>query len=149
MMKFKYETGIATFIQFVTLVLLNVVTGTVSTVSACRTDSGGCIGDLLLALIFFLLITGWFACVWMLGYAAQEFRSRRLAYLLIGAEVLIAMVALFNARHHTDIASLITSLVDFALAVWVITLAYRLARADGGRVVKKQRTRTRRRKKNA
>ena len=142
-MKLKYETAVATLIQFVTMSILNVATGTVSVVSTCHNSSSDCVSNLLVSLIFFLLIVGWFAAVWVLGYAAQERRSKNLAYALIGAELLIALVALFNAKHHTDTLSLITSLIDLALAIWVISLAIRLIRAKGGRIVSKQRARHR------
>lgn len=133
--KLTYETAIATLIQFITLSLLNIATGTDSVVTTCRHSGGDCVSNLIVSLIFFMLVTGWFAAVWLLGYMAQERRSRRLAQLLIVAEVLIALVASFNAKHHTDALSLATSLIDLALAIWVITLAYRLMRAGGGRVV--------------
>ncbi len=49
----------------------------------------------------------------------------------------------FNVRHHNNVLNLFTSLVDLALAAWVILLAFRLIRAGGGRVVTKQRARQR------
>jgi glucan phosphoethanolaminetransferase (alkaline phosphatase superfamily) len=144
-MRFKYETGIITFVQFVALSLLGIGNLLNSVVSTCHDSSTDCISNLLVSLIFFLLTTAWFAVVWVLGWAAQERRSRKLALLLIGAEAFIALIAFFNAKHHTDYLSLFTSLVDFFLALWVITLAWRLMRAKGGRVVTKQRARQRRR----
>src|SRR5471030_3169441 len=120
-MKLKYQTAIATLIQFIALVVLNIGTGTVSAVSACHANANDCVSNVILALMFYLLIAIWFGFVWILGFAAQERRSKRLAQLLIAAEVLIALVALFNARHHTDPLSLLTSLIDFGLALWVIT----------------------------
>ena len=134
-MKLTYETAIATFVQFVALSLLNIANGTNSVITTCRSDGSNCVSNLIVSLIFFLLVTGWFAAVWLLGYMAQERRSRRLAQLLIIVEACVALVALFNAKHHTDALSLATSLIDLALAIWVITLAYRLMRAGGGRVV--------------
>jgi hypothetical protein len=50
----------------------------------------------------------------------------------------MAFVALINARHHTDILSLLTSLVDLCLSVWIITLAWRLMHSGGQRIVKKR-----------
>ncbi|MGC1176531.1 MAG: hypothetical protein WA843_00510 [Candidatus Saccharimonadales bacterium] len=144
-MTFKYETAVATLVQFITLSLLGIANGVNSVVTTCHGDKGDCVSNLIVSLIFFILTALWFGAVWVLGYAAQERRSKRLAQLLICAEVLIAMAALFNARHHTDVLSLITSLVDLLLAVWIITLAFRLMRAGGGRVVSRQRGRARRR----
>ena len=145
-MKLTYETAIATFIQFIAMSLLNIANSANSIVTTCRTDHSNCISNLIVSLIFSILVVIWFAAIWILGYMAQENRSRRLAQLLIIFELFIAFVALFNARHHTDALSLFTSLLDIALAVWVITLAFRLMRAGGGRVVAGGRKRQRRRK---
>lgn len=142
-MKLKYETAIATLIQFVTLTILNIGTGVDSVVSTCRSSHSDCVSNMLVSLIFFLLTAAWFGFVWVLGYAAQDRRSKRLAQALILVEALIALVALFNAKHHNDALSLLTSLVDIGLAIWVITLAFRLMRAGGGRIVIKSRPRKR------
>lgn len=144
-MRLKYETAIATLIQFVVLTLLNVGTGAESVVGSCRGGNPDCVSNMIVSLIFFLLLAGWFGFVWVLGYAAQERRSKRLAQLLILAEVAIAMVALFNAKHHPDPLSLATSVIDFFLSLWVIILAYRLMRSGGGRIVSHQRPRARQR----
>jgi hypothetical protein len=141
-MKLRYETGIATLIQFVVISLLNIATGANSVVTACRSDEG-CVSDLLVSVIFYLMVVGWFGFIWILGYAAQERRSKRLAQLLIGAELLVMAVAYFNTQHYNDHISLITSWIDLFLAAWVIFLAFRLMRAKGGRVVTRQRSRPR------
>lgn len=143
-MKLKYETAVATLIQFVVLTLLNIATGVSSVVSTWRTDRSSFVSNLLVSLIFFLLISVWFGFIWILGYAAQERRSKHLARLLIAAEALIALVALFSVTHNNSVLSVVTSSVDLALALWVITLAFRLSRADGGRIMTKQRGRQRR-----
>jgi hypothetical protein len=143
-MKLKYQTAIATLIQFIALVILNVGTGAESVVSTCHDGNGDCVSNLIVSLIYFLLLAVWFGFIWILGYEAQEKRSKRLAQALIIAEMFVAIVALFNAKHHTDPFSLITSLVDFGMSLWVMLLAYRLIRADGGRIVTKQQSRKRR-----
>ena len=56
----------------------------------------------------------------------------------MGAEGLVAKIALFNARNHVDLLGLTTSVIDLTLAIWVIILAFRLLRAKGGRLVVKQ-----------
>jgi hypothetical protein len=144
-MKLKYETAVATLIQFILLSFLGIANGLNSIVTTCHTDGSNCISNTIVSIIFFILTAAWFGCVWILGYSAQERRSRRLAQLLIVAEVLIAMVAYFNARHHTDALSLATSVIDLILAVWIISLAWRLMRAGGARIVSKQRPRRRKR----
>lgn len=143
-MRFKYETGVITLVQFIVLSLLGIANGLNSIVSTCRSTSSDCISNLIVSLIFFILTAAWFAFIWILGAAAQERRSRRLAQALIAAEALIALVALFNAKHHTDWLSLGTSLIDLFLAIWVITLAFRLMRSGGSRIVTKHRRRRRR-----
>jgi purine-cytosine permease-like protein len=141
--KLRYETGIATLIQFITLSLLGIGNGANSIVTTCRHDGTDCISNTIVSLIFFILTVGFFAAIWIIGAIAQEKRSKRFAQLLIAAEAFIALIAAFNARHHTDFLSLLTSLVDLALALWIIILAFRLMRSHGGRVVSRQRPRHR------
>jgi len=144
-MKLKYQTAVATLVQFIMLSLLGIANGLNSVVTTCRHDGSNCVSNLLVSLIFFILTAAWFGAIWVLGYTAQERRSKRLAQLLIMAEGLIALIALFNAKHHTDALSLITSLFDLIMAVWIVTLAFRLMRTGGARVVKRQRPRNRNR----
>ena len=73
-----------------------------------------------------MLLTAWFTGLWFLAVAAQERRSPRLALLLAGAEGLVLLVAVFNARHHNYKLGLVTSIVDALLAAWIIMLALRL-----------------------
>jgi len=135
-MRLTYETGRGTLIQFIVLSFLNIATGLNSIITACR-HGDECVSNVLTSIIFYILVVIWFGAIWMLGYMAQDRRSRRLAQLLIAAELFIALIAVFNAKHHTDILGLCTSIVDFALALWVVTLAFRLMRAGTGRVVKR------------
>jgi hypothetical protein len=141
-MKITYETGTATLIQLIVLGLLNILTAIDSTITACKTDD--CLGSFFINFIFYVVLVVWFVSLSVLGYAAQQKRSRRLAQILIAAEALVAIVALFDAKHHNDILGLLTSVADLVLAVWIIRLAFRLMRAGGGRVVVKQRARQRR-----
>jgi hypothetical protein len=151
-LKLKYETGVATLIQFVVLVFLNIATGLTSVVTTCHSDGNNCVSNLLVSLIIFLLISVGFGFVWILGYVAQDRRSKVLARLLMLAEAFIALVAFvftyFNFKtfehKHSGALSLITSLIAMMLALWIIVLAYRLNRADGGRIMLKNRGRQRR-----
>jgi hypothetical protein len=142
-MKLTYETGTATLIQLIVLGLLNILTTIGSTVTNCKQDSD-CLGSLFINFIFYVVLVGWFAFLAVLGYAAQERRSRRLAQALIAAEGLVALVALFDAKHGGDKLGMIVSIADFVLALWIIRLAFRLMSSGGGRVVVKQRARRRR-----
>jgi hypothetical protein len=148
-MKLTYETATATLIQFIVLGLLNIANGLDSIVTTCHHAGGDCVGNIFSSLIFYILTVGWFGMVWILGYLAQERRSKRLAQLLMATEALIGLVALFNIKlnlaYHSGFLSLGTSLADLLLAIWIITLAYRLMRAGGKRITPRQRSRKRQR----
>lgn len=133
-MKISYETGTATLIQFMVLGILNLATSLNSIISACHSGKD-CMTQAIVTPIYYILLTGWFASLWVLGYFAQERRSKWLARLLICAEGLVAIVALFNAKHHVDFIGLVTSIADLILAAWVILVAFRLMLSGGNRVV--------------
>lgn len=130
-MKLKYHTGIATLIQFITLTFLGMANGLNSIISTCRHQSNDCAENIMLSIIFFIITAAWFGGIWILGYVAHDRRSKRLAQLLILAECGIGLIALFNAMHHTDLLGLVTSIVDLALVLWVILLAFQLIRGTG------------------
>lgn len=146
-MRLKYQTGTGTLIQLIVLGLLNIATGLQSIITTCHHDGGSCVSNTLTSAIFYILTVGWFAILVVIGYGAQEKRSKRLAQLLICAEALTALVALFNIKlnlhYRNGFLSLFTSLADLILALWIITLAFRLMRAGHGRVVSRQRPRHR------
>lgn len=123
-------------IQFVVVTLLNFVGNIVSSITGCKaaTTTYDCASGVVINLLYVVLLALWFGFIWMLGYAAQDRRDHRLARFLMGAEFMVLVVALFNAKHYPNILGLITSLVDAALAAWVIYLAFRLSRAKGGRI---------------
>lgn len=144
-MKLTYQTGIATLVQLGVMTVLNVINGFHSSIQQCTTsDTNNCVESIILAMLYFMVLTAWFAFLWILGAAAQDRRSRRMAVVLLGAEGLVILVALFNARNHNDILGLITSLTDAALAAWVALLASRIIISGGGRVTASQRSRRRR-----
>jgi hypothetical protein len=141
LMAIKYQTGVSTLIQFVSVTFLNIISLFASSIGSCVKRPSDCVGDITLNLLYFLVLSAWFAFIWVLGYAAQDRRSKRLAQLLIAAEAIIFLAALLDIKHHNDILGLITSLVDASLAAWTIVLAYRLMRAGGGRVTTRARRR--------
>lgn len=144
-MKIKYETGTATLVQFIALSLLGILNALNSIISTCHSAADECVTNAMLSTIFFMITVFFFAVIWVLGYTVQDRRSKRLAQLLIMVELLIMIVALFNARHHTDILSLFTSVLDFGLAIWVIVSAAILIKYGGKRIVThRQRPRKRR-----
>lgn len=135
---FKHQVSNIALIQFVMMCFLGFANGGYSVVTTCQEHSD-CLSNALVSVVYWVLIAAWFGFLWILAYTAQERRSKRLTWLLIGAQAMVALVSSFNARHHPDIIGLVTSIVDFVLAIWVIVLSLRLLRAKGGRVVTKQR----------
>ena len=144
-MRLTYETSTGTLIQFIVLSFLNIGNGANSIIANCR-HHNDCVINVLTSIVFYMLVVVWFGTLWVLGYLAQDRRSKRLAQLLICAELLVAAIALFNAKHHTDALGLFTSAVDLLLALWIIIMAFRLMRAGTGRVVTRHRPRERTRK---
>jgi len=142
-MKIRYQTGIVTLIQFIVGATLGFANGIVSSVSGCTNHGTDCVSNTLVSLTLIILTAIWFAFVAALGYAAQDRRSRRLARFLLVAEAAITIVALYDAVHYPNFLSLITSLADFCLGLWALLLAYRLNRANGGRITAQPRKRQR------
>jgi len=136
---FKHQVSNIALAQFITMCFLGFANGAYSIASTCA-QHDDCLSNAVVSVVYWILIAVWFGFLWVLSYTAQERRSKRLIWLLIGAQALVALISSYNARHHPDIIGLITSIVDFVLAVWVIILALRLLRAKGGRVVAKQRS---------
>lgn len=145
-MKIKYETSTATFTQFIALSLLGIANALNQTITTCVKDSSECVTGAMLSIIFFILTVLFFAGVWVLGYTVQDKRSPRLAQLLIIVELIILPVAMINARGHSDLLSLFTSLTDIVLAAWVIYSAILLIKHGGKRVVRKRSARSRNRR---
>lgn len=143
-MRLTYQTGIAALIHLGVISVLNVINGVQSSVQQCTTIGSDCLGNIITSLLYFMVLTIWFALLWILAAATQTSRSRKLAFLLIGAEGLVIIVAIFNAQHHNHLLGLITSLVDASLAAWVALLAVRLFISGGQRVTGSKRTRQRR-----
>jgi hypothetical protein len=136
-MKLRYETGLAAMMQLLVVTVLSFFAELYNMVSDCSeaTSSFNCVTDVGIDLIYVILVAAWFGFVSALAYAAQDKRDRRLAYMLIAAEVMVLVVALFfNARRYSNLVGLLTSLVDSAFAIWIIYLAFNLARAKGGRI---------------
>jgi hypothetical protein len=144
-MRLTYETGIATLAQFIVLGLINIAGALESIISTCRHNGNSCVSNLLVSVIFYLLLVTWFGIVAAIGVLAQNSRNRKLAILLILAEFAVFCVAGYNVKlnltYHNSLLGLITSLLDIAFSLWVISLAYRLIRSGGRRVVKRQRRR--------
>ncbi len=144
-MRLTYETGVATLIQFIVLAFLNIANTVTSIVTTCGHSGSDCVGNMLTSIIFYLLIIAWFGFIVALGYAAQSKRSKRFSQFLIAAEGAVVLVASYNIKlsitYHNSALASFTSFIDLVLSVWVITLAFRLMRSGGGRVVARRRVR--------
>jgi hypothetical protein len=144
-MRLRYETGTAAFTQFLVVTSLSFINGVSAIISGCTGhNKDDCVSNGTVSLLFILLTVGWLGFVWAVGFAAQAKRNHHLAVVLIAIEGCMAVVSLFDARHHPNILGLVTSLIDAAVALWVALLAYRLSRSKGGRIpvkttVKRQR----------
>lgn len=143
-MKLTYQTGIAALIHLGVITVFNIGNGINSSVVQCTNGSSDCVGNIITSILYFMLLTMWFAFLWILAAAAQTKRSRKLAFLLIGGEFLVFMISLFNAQRHNDLLGLVTSLVDAVFALWVGWLAFRLFISGGARVTTSARSRRRR-----
>jgi len=147
-MRLKYETGVATLIQFIIASFFILVSQIGSTATSCLKDHRNCVINTITAIIFFIVVSLVFGAVWFIGYAAQDRRSKRLSRLLICAEGFITLLALFSLKlnlHTHSIPGLVASLGALAMSIWILTLAFRLLRAGGGRVVNHSRSRPRQR----
>lgn len=144
-MKLTYQTGISTLIQFVVMALFTFISQLFSVVSTCRTDSSNCISNLITSTVLYVLVGVVFGVIWLIGLAAQDRRSKRLAQLLICIEGLIALIALFSLKlslhHNKSIPGLLASLCIATLAIWTVTLAWRLTRSGGQRITSGRRRR--------
>ncbi len=137
LMHLRYETGVATLIQFIATIILTFLTTIVAIIGGCTSGfNASCISNALVSLILVILIIFALGFLLVLGYAAQERRSSRLAKFLIAAEALAALIYLYDTQHALSLLERITNLASCLIALWVIVLAWRLARAKGGRIVK-------------
>ncbi|HET6924323.1 MAG TPA: hypothetical protein VFH39_00650 [Candidatus Saccharimonadales bacterium] len=128
-MKLRYETSVATIVQLIVMLALNFVNQLVAIITSC-VKHDNCVENTVVNLLFVIVLAVWLVSLASLGYAAENRRSKRLATLLILAEALVAIVTLFNIKHFPNILGLVTSIIDFCLAVWVIILAYRLRQVE-------------------
>lgn len=147
-MKLTYQTGIATLIQLVVLSLFALISQAYSVVDTCHKDSGDCINNLLISIIFYVLVAVVFGSVWLVGLFAQNSRNKWLARLLISIEAVIAAVALFSIKiglhGEKNVTGLLASLTITVIALWTIVLAFRLTRSEGRRISSSGRRRRRR-----
>ena len=120
-------------IQFIVLGMLNLLYMFYSSIHSC-VQHDECASNSVLAVVYFVLVGIWFGIVAVFGYAAQDRRSKRLSQVLIAAEGVTGLIALFNLKHYADYFGLVISAVDLCFVVWIIWLAFVLMRSGGGRI---------------
>lgn len=141
-LRLRYETGTATLVQLIVMLLLNFANAITTIITTC-VHHDQCVENTVVTALYIIAMAVWLVFLTILGFAAQDRRSVFIARILLMAEALVAIVALFDIRHSPNALGFITSLVDFALAAWVIIPAYRLQKARGGRITERPRSRRR------
>lgn len=111
-----------------------------SSVSGCVRGSQ-CVTNTIGSIIIVLITAVWFGFVAILGYSAQDRRSRKLARILLVAEAAIILVAFYDIKAPPNLLGRITSMIDVVLAIWTVITAIHLLRAKGGRLVVKNKPR--------
>lgn len=136
-MQIRYETSVATLLQFIVGTAFTFLTGAASIIGGCTGAAGAdCVSDAFVSLLFVILVVAMYGFFLALGYVAQERRSSRLALLLITTEAFAALIFLFDARQSPGLIDKTTNAVSFLVAVWVIFVAFNLYRAKGARIVR-------------
>lgn len=141
----RYQTGTASFIQLAVVLLLVVINNLFTLIGACK-NGDECAVTALFSVLFIVMTGLWFLTVSALGYAAEEKRSRNLAFVLIAGQLITIGVAYGFLKHPSNWFGAISALVVIALSSWIILLAWRLAQARGGRVVARTKPQNRPRK---
>lgn len=135
-MRIRYETGVATFVQFIIGAGLSFINGVASIASGCRGANGAdCVSNAFVSLILIILVIAAYGFLLGLGYVAQDRRSSRLALFLMGCEAFAILIFLFDAKHAPGLVDKITNALSALVALWVIYVSWRLYRARGGRIV--------------
>jgi len=136
-MKVRYETSIATLVQFILGTVLTFLNSVVSIVNGCVGGGADCVSNAFVSLLLVILVVTAYGVLLGLGYVAQDRRSSRLALLLIGCEAFAALIFLFDAKQAPGLVDKLTNALSFAVAIWVVFVAFNLYRAKGARIVRR------------
>lgn len=136
-MKLRYETGTATLIQFAVITLVALLTQIRGVIESCLKNGSECVSDSVISILYVILLAMWLGFVSVIGYAAEDRRSKRLAQLLLVLQIMILGPILMNIRGSHNPFDRLGSLIDLAVCVWVVILAWRLMSSNGGRIVNK------------
>ncbi|HET8992093.1 MAG TPA: hypothetical protein VFN31_03620 [Candidatus Saccharimonadales bacterium] len=142
-MHLTHETSKATIFQLMIIGLMNIVSTISSIVSNCTQSKGQCAINMLTSTILYIGIIISLIVLAFLGYQAQTKRTKKRTRLLIVGELIVFFISAVNIKlgidAHAGAFSLFTNFFALILSVWVMTLAYRLLKAGGGRVVNRRR----------
>ena len=140
-MKLRYETGIATLIQLAAVMFFIVANNVANLINDCFVQDRGCVEPAFVSIVIIFFTGLWFVFLSVIGFAAQDKRSHKLAKLLIAGEVFTALIALALLRYPGTVFVALSAIITIAAAVWISILAYRLSKAKGGRIVQRPRRR--------
>jgi hypothetical protein len=136
-MRVRYQTSVATMVQFIVGAILTFLNSAISIISGCVGNSGtDCVSNTFVSLLLVILIVGAYGLLLTIGYIAQEKRSSSLALLLIAAQTFAALIFLFDARQTPMLIDKATNGLSFVIAIWVAYVAFNLYRAKGARIVR-------------
>lgn len=137
-MRIRYETSIATLVQFIVGAVLAFLSNAASIIGGCISNGADCVSNAFVSLLLVILVVAGYSLLLGLGYVAQEKRSSRLALLLIGCEAFAALIFLFDTRQAPGFIDKVTNALSLVIAVWVAYVAFNLYRAKGARIVRRR-----------
>jgi len=146
-MRYKYQTGFGTLIQFIVVVMLSLIDTFIGIISTCHSSSSECVSNAIPTLIIFIMTALWFAFLAMLGFFVQQKRDRKLTLLLIMTEGITLLVAgYFNLPRANGINNKITSLADAILSIWIIFMTINILLYKKKRIVRGSKPQIRKRR---
>jgi len=134
LLNFRSQTGTATFIQLAVVTFFVVIAGVTDLFKNCEVGTE-CVANSFLWIVIVFMVALWFFILSGLGYAVQMKRSRRLAKLLIAAELFTAFMAFMIFTHPSGPLAFIGGLITCLIALATALMAFRVHQAKGGRVV--------------
>lgn len=136
-MRYKYQVGYGTLVQFIVIVLLSLLDTFINIISTCHSSGSDCVSNAIPTLIIFILTAIWFAFLAMLGYFVQNKRDRKLTLLLIMVEGITLLVSgYFNFPRANGINNKLTSATDALLSIWVVFMAVNIFLYKKKRIVR-------------
>ena len=120
--------------QLIGVVLLVIINNIIILIESCK-SAPECAAAAMFSLFFVVSTAVWFGFLSMIGYKAEEQRSHKAAYALIVGEVATAAAAYGFFSNPGGFFGKLSAFLVLVSCGWVVYLAWRLARARGGRIV--------------